>query len=103
MSGTIGELDRVADGWKEETAARLSSAASLLEAVMGRFFLKTRMCLPFARKCEEAARMLDALLADVMAQPSSGAEQRLTAALDELEKATRTLDERSQMQGMAIT
>ncbi len=42
-------------------------------------------------------------LAELSAQPSSDAQQRLTAALDGLEKAARTLDERSQMQGTVIT
>ena len=70
---------------------------------MDRFFLKTKMCLPFARRCEEAARTLDAVLTEPNAQPASDAQQRLSAALEALEKAARTLDERSQMQGTVIT
>ena len=102
-SDTIGKLDGVADGWKAGAVVRLGSIADLLGAVMDRFFLKTKMCLPFARKCEEAARTLHTLLAELSAQPSLDAQQRLTAALDGLEKAARTLDERSQMEGIVIT
>ena len=102
-SDTIGRLDGFEEGWRTETVARLTSSTSLLRGPLDRFFLKTKMCLPFARKCEEVAQTLHTLLAELGAQPSSDGQQRLTAALEALEKATRTLDERSQMQGMTIT
>jgi hypothetical protein len=46
---------------------------------------------------------LDALLAEQSAQPTPDGQGRLDAALEALEKAVRTLDERSMMKGMAIT
>ena len=103
-SDTIGNLNGAEEGWRTEAVARLATSISLLRATEDRFFLKTKMCLPFARKCEEAARALDALLAETSAQqPALGAQQRLAVALEALEKAARTLDERSQMRGMTIT
>jgi len=59
--------------------------------------------LPFARRCEEEARLLDGLLAELGAQDTSDLQPRLVAAMEALVKAARTLDERSLMQGMAIT
>jgi hypothetical protein len=102
-SEAIGELEVLEEGWKPETLERLASTASLLRGTMDRFFLKTRVCLPFARKCEGAARELDTLLTELDGQPASDAQGQLAAALEALEKAARTLDERSMMQGMAIT
>ena len=102
-SSTIGRLDGVEEGWKTEAVARLAASEALLSATADRFFLKTKVCLPFARKCEETASAMNALLAETSAQPAADAQQRLTVALEALEKAARTLDERSQMRGMAIT
>ena len=100
-SGAIGALASVEAGWKGEAQERLTSIADLLRGTEDRFFLKTRVCLPFARKCEEAAQALEDTLAELGARPD--AQQRLDAALEMLEKGARTLDERSMMQGMAIT
>ena len=102
-SDAIAKLDGVEESWGTEAVARLTSCADRLRASEGRFFLKTKMCLPFARKCEETAKTLDTLLAEQVAQPTADAQQQLTAALEALDKAARTLDERSQMQGMTIT
>ena len=97
---TIGKTDGVADDWKAGAVVRLGSIEDLLRVVMDRFFLKTRVCLPFARKCAKATEALTALLAG---QQAAGDQERLSAAIEALEKAARTLDERSIMQGMAIT
>lgn len=102
-SEAIQKLGGVEEEGKAEALKRLTSAAALLRATKDRFFLKTKLCLPFARKCEEAARTLDALLAELSVQPAADAEQRLSEALQALERAAKTLDERSLMQGMAIT
>ena len=96
-SQTIGALGDMA--WKTTAVAELAATAELLEAMKDRFFLKSRLCLPFAKRCEEAAQKL----ADLGAQSGSDAEAKLRAALGALSKATKTLDERSLMQGMAIT
>jgi hypothetical protein len=100
---TIGKLGGVQEGWRSEAVAKLTATTALLRGVTDRFFLKTRVCLPFAKKCEDAAVKLDALLVELSAQPTSDGQDRLDAALDALEKAVQTLDERSMMQGMNIT
>jgi len=89
--------------WRTESVARLNSITDLLSGAAERFYLKTKVCLPFARRCEEKARKLDGLLAELSAQGSSDLQPRLAAAMEALTKAARTLDERSLMQGMAIT
>ena len=96
-SKALSALAGVEEGWKSEAQKRLTSVAELLRGTMDRFFLKTRVCLPFARKCERAAGEL----AERVDEPAS--QQKLETALGALEKAARTLDERSMMQGMSIT
>jgi hypothetical protein len=105
-SEAIGALEGVEAGWRSEALERLASVEALLRGTTDRFYLKTRVCLPFARKCEEAAQALQDALAEQPAEdarPSPAGQGRLDAALEVLEKAARTLDERSMMQGMAIT
>jgi hypothetical protein len=102
-SDALDALGAMQESRKSEAGARLASAASLLRAVRDRFFLKTRVSVPFARKCEGAAQELAALLADLSVQPAAEGEDRLDAALGALESAVKTLDERSLMQGMSIT
>ena len=99
----IGQLENVEEQWKGEAVARLDATDALLRGTVDRFFVKTRVCLPFARKCQDAATTLDALLDNCNALPAPEAEHRLDPALEALEKAVRVLDERSLMQGMAIT
>ena len=93
----IGGLAGVEEGWKADAQGRLTTLAELLQGMGDRFFLKTRVCLPFARKCDQAAEGLETLVAEQGGQPN------LEASLTVLEKAVRTLDERSMMQGMSIT
>ena len=103
-SEVIGALEGVEAGWKGKALERLASTEALLRGTADRFYLKTRVCLPFARKCEEAAQALeDALTGRVGVADRATEDGRLDAALEGLEKAARTLDERSMMQGMAIT
>jgi hypothetical protein len=99
----IGELGGVEESWKAEAVARLTSTAALLRATVDRFFLKSKLCLPFAGRCEQEAAKLDGLVAELRVRPASDGQDRLDAALGALEKAAKTLDERSRMQGMAIT
>ena len=86
-----------------EAVARMEAAAALLQETKERFYLKTRVGVPFARRCEGAAQALAALLTEQGAGAESDAQEQLDAALQALEKAVKTLDERSRMQGMAIT
>ena len=62
-SGAMGRLEGVDKSWRSGAVARLAATADLLRATRERFFLKTRLCLPFAGKCEATAQELDALLA----------------------------------------
>ena len=99
-SEAAGKLADAREGWSTQAVARLEATGALLRGTVDRFYLKTKVGVPFARRCEEAAQ---ALLAELMAQPAKDAQERLDAALETLEKAAKTLDERSQMKGMAIT
>ena len=101
--GAVDALGGVEEDWKASAVARLGATKALLGAVTDRFFLKSRLCLPFARKCEDEAARLDALLAELGAAWAPDGQDRLAAALADLERAAKTLDERSQMRGMTIT
>jgi hypothetical protein len=102
-SEATGKLADTGEGWSTQAVARLEATGALLRETVDRFYLKTKVGVPFARRCEEAARALQALLAELIARPAPDAQERLDAALETLEKAAKTLDERSQMKGMAIT
>ena len=108
-SDEIGKLGSVDENWKRDAMTRLTVIADRLRATRERFFLKTRLCLPFAGKCETTAQKLGALLAELSAHSAPDGEaqavelNRMSVALDALEMAVKTLDERSLMQGMAIT
>lgn len=99
----ISELSGIEEGWKADALARLTAAANLLRAATDRFFLKSKLCLPFSGRCEQEAGKLAVVAAELRAQPAADGQSRLDAALEALEKAVKALDERSRMQGMAIT
>ena len=99
-SNKLGALGGLEPGWVQEAQERLAAVTATLRGLGDRFFLKTRVCLPFARKCDQAAQALEDLLDDL---PAADSRPTLTAALEALEKTARTLDERSMMEGMAIT
>jgi hypothetical protein len=100
-STAIGALDDADEDWKTGAQERLAAVAEQLRGTTDRFFLKTRVCLPFARKCDQAAAKLETLVGEGGEQAPQTAA--LQATLAGLEKAARTLDERSMMQGMSIT
>jgi len=103
ISAAMGGLAGVEDGWKADAQGRLAALVELLQGMGDRFFLKTRVCLPFARKCDQAAEGLEALVSEQGGLTQGDGMLKLEAALVVLEKTVRTLDERSMMQGMAIT
>ena len=88
---------------RAEALARLGVAQGTLGEVTDRFFLRTKLCLPFAARCEEGAREVAEALEALVSHPDEGAEARLSNALATLEKAVAVLEERSAMRGMAIT
>jgi hypothetical protein len=102
-STSIGKLEGVDESWRAEAAGTLGEASDLLRGTLDRFYLKTKVCLPFSRRCQEQARVLADLLSELGEPAPAGAEERLQTAIDALAQAARTLDERSLMQGMAIT
>lgn len=99
----LAQLDGLDAAWKAGAAAKLAGAAALLRATADRFFVKTKAGAPFVRRCQEEADRVAALVQEASASPTPGAPQQLGLAVDALNKAARTLDERSQMQGLAIT
>ena len=80
----------------EEIVSRLSAASELLQSTTDRFFVQSRLGVPFARRCQTAAEAVGAAIAE-------GSPEEIEAALANLEKQANTLDERSKMQGMALT
>jgi hypothetical protein len=99
----MGSLDGPDGEWKTVAQERMARAMDQLKENEERFFLKTRMSVPFARRSETAARALGAALKALDPSDPEDGLAAVGAALDALEKALRTLDERSQMKGMAIT
>ena len=102
-SGGVRGLTVVEQGWKTETSGRLECVQEVLDGVTDRFFLRTKLCLPFAARCEKEARRLEETLQGLKARPDEEAQQRVICALEALEKAANALSERSAMQGMSIT
>jgi hypothetical protein len=102
ISAAIGGAVEIEEGWKADAQGRLAALVELLHGMGDRFFLKTRVCLPFARQCDQSAAELETLVGEALANERGG-QQELDAALEALEKTVRTLDERSMMQGMSIT
>jgi hypothetical protein len=107
VEAALACIERASEKVDREMAARLEATAALLRGTTDRFYLKTRVGVPFARRCEKAAQALEVLLAeqDAGSTPDDGErlQAALATALQALEKAAKTLDERSRMQGMAIT
>jgi phage shock protein A len=97
MAEQIATLEQGDEAWRSDVGERLSAVTDLLQSMEGRFFLRSKLCLPFARRCAEEAKSLEETLG--RAEATGQVDQGLQA----LELAARTLDERSQMQGMSIT
>ena len=86
------------ENWRNSAQQRLAAALEALRAMEDRFFLRSRLCLPFAKRCAQQMDKLElALAADV---PDSASAD---SALADLEKAVQVLDDRSGAQGMVIT
>jgi hypothetical protein len=89
-------------GWISETIARVEGTEATLEGLKDRFFVRSRLCLPFAARCLAEAQELEQAV-QALQPDSDGQVAAVGAALSALEKAVRALDSRSAMQGMAIT
>ena len=97
-----GTIDAESE-WKSATQTQLEDVAEALEGLKDRFFLRSKLCLPFAAKCARAASDVEKAVQALSASPDDAARQRLSEAIDALARAARALDERSAMQDMAIT
>jgi len=88
----------------EETArvaVRLTQVKDKLENMQSRFFLRSKLCLPFAARCEQEARKLEQALEGSDAGTHSA--RHVQALLTTLEQAVKVLDDRSAAQDMVIT
>lgn len=103
VSGGVRKLTAVEEEWKAEAARRLECVQEVLDGVMDKFFLRTKLCVPFTSRCEKEARRLEETLGGLEAGPSENAQQGFNSALDALEKSAKALEDRSAMRGMAIT
>ena len=103
VSDGIKGLTAVEEGWKTEAERKLTCVQEVLDSIVDKFFLRTKLSLPFTLRCEEEARRLEEMLRGLDARADRDAQQRITGALDALEKAVKALENRSAMQGMAIT
>jgi hypothetical protein len=104
LTQELPALPGIEDAWKQRTLTRLEKIRSDLVAMQERFFLRSKLCYPFAARCEQEAKKLEGAFA---ALPGSGgsaeALQAASAILEALERAVKVLDERSNAQGMVIT
>lgn len=103
VSEGVAGLGSVEGEWRAEVTERLEGVRMLLEGMRDRFFLRTRLCVPFTSRCEVEARRLEEALGALEAAPGEGARQGFGSALAAVEKSAKALEERSAMQGMAIT
>lgn len=103
VAGQLAALDALDGAWRTEASERLGHLEGTLDQVKDRFILKSKVCVPFAARCEEQARALVASLPALREAPGEEAMGAFAGALDALDRAVRTLDERSDMRGMAIT
>ena len=101
LRDSLAGLEAADEAWRSGLELRLTKVEAVLEGLKDRFFLRSRLCLPFAERCEREATQLGEVLGSMGVQGAGDAEFR--SGLEALEKAARALDSRSAMQGMAIT
>lgn len=102
-AGRARALSGGADHWPATAADRIEAVVGALEGVQDRFFLRSKLCLPFAARCEREATRLNGALAAVDAAAPDAMPPEVADALEALVATTRALDERSGAQGMTIT
>lgn len=91
------------EAWRGEAADRLQGVEELLEGVMPKFFLRTKLSIPFASRCQKAAEGLQGALDELDIRPHHEAQENLTSALAALAKAAKALEDASDTEGMTIT
>jgi hypothetical protein len=85
----------------DDVTARLARVETVLAGMQDRFFLRSKLCLPFATRCEQEAKKLEQVLQGWTAEAHSS--RAVQDALKSLEQAVKLLDDRSGAQGMVIT
>ena len=103
IAADVAALGALDPEWRSATAEHLGRIEETLSQIKERFILKSKVCLPFAARCEEHARALEEGLQSLHQNPGGDAVDAFSGALDALDKAVRTLNERTDMRGMAIT
>jgi hypothetical protein len=101
LSASVSASQVVDKPAADEVATRLANAQVALAGMQDRFFLRSKLCLPFAVRCEEEAKKLEVALESWTAQTQSS--RAVHDALKSLEQAVRVLDDSSGAQGMVIT
>ncbi len=101
LSAIVSALEGVDKAAVDDATARLARVESGLASMQDRFFLRSKLCLPFAVRCEQEAKKLELALASWTAAAQS--PRAVQDALGSLEQAVRVLDDSSSAQGMVIT
>ncbi len=101
LAATLAALQSIDKPAIDDVAARLAQMQSSLVGMQDRFFLRSKLCLPFAARCEQEAHKLEQAVAGWTADPSS--HRAVQEALKSAEQAVKLLDDRSGAQGMVIT
>ena len=99
----VSALSGADEAWRQDASSRLQGILSTLEGLQDRFFLRSKLCLPFAARCARGAEYLANLLPALEGGADAQAPQRVSEALGALEQAVKLLDQRSSVQDMAIT
>lgn len=101
LTSTLGSRRGIDQPAVDDVVARLAQVEATLTGMQDRFFLRSKLCLPFAVRCEqEAIKLEQALGAWSTGEPIPPAVQDV---LKSMEQAVKLLDDRSGAQGMVIT
>ena len=99
----MSALQGVEDAPKQSLTLRLEKVHCDLMMMQDRFFLRSKLCLPFAARCEQEARKLEGALGNLGASGGPESLHSFGGTLEALERAVKVLDDRSAAQGMVIT
>ena len=103
LSGRMGSLAVLDEAWQTESMRRLAEVQERLDAVMGTFFLRTKLSVPFNARCERTAKALQEMVVGLEENSDEQAREGFDSALGAMEKAAKGLVDRAAMRGMAIT
>lgn len=103
VSERVSGLVTLDETWRAESARRCADVQERLDAVMGTFFLRTKLSVPFSARCERAAKALQEMTVGLEENSDEQVQEGFDSALGAMEKAAKRLADRSTMRGMAIT